>query len=252
MGHSFVDRCNRLNSPVHRLDARVKVLAALSFVALLVTIQPQHLLSFVIFGGALVWIVAFSQVPLGRLFLRAAMVLPFSAFVALGLPFLKGGEVVNVLGFNLSVNGLWMFWSVAVKSMLGTAAIVLLVSTTPFGKVLDGMRRLGVPAFLIDILALTYRYILLLADETVRLRQAALARGYAPRWLPQAVIVGWLIGNLFLRSYERAERVYGAMRLRGFQGDMPMERHAIAWRPVEAVGLVVFVALLVGVRVLGS
>lgn len=243
MGHGFIDHCSRLDSPIHRLDARVKILAALFFLILLVTIPPQSLFSFVIFGGILVWAVAFSRVPLGRLLLRASAVLPFSALTAFSLPFFRGGAVVDVAGLSLSVHGLWMLWGVVIKSTLSAAALALLAATTPFAEVLSGLRRLGVPVFLVDMMALTYRYIFLLVEEAVRLRHAAVARGYAPRWLPQALIVGRLIGNLFLRSYERAERVYGAMRLRGYDGHMPSDS-CIHWRTKEICGLLGLVALL--------
>ena len=68
---------------------------------------------------------------------------------------------------------------------------------------------------------MTQRYLSLLIEEATRLRRAAIARGYAPKWLPQSIIVGRLAGSLFVRSYERAERVYGAMRLRGYTGLLP-------------------------------
>jgi cobalt/nickel transport system permease protein len=110
------------------------------------------------------------------------------------------------------------------------------------------MRRLGAPGFFIDLLALTYRYIFLLTDQTMRLKRAAIARGYRPRWLPQAVIVGRMVGSLFVRSYEQAERVYGAMLLRGYSGLMPTSR-PLTFRTSDALIVVVLVPALVAVRI---
>ena len=247
MGHGFIDRFSRLDSCVHRLDARTKIIFALLFVVLAVTTPIQHLLTFVIYTGLWFWIAALSRVPLRPLLKRAVMVLPFSALVALGLPFVHGGATITFLGITLSVTGLWVLIGVAIKSMLGAVVLILLVSTTPFNHLLDGLRHLGIPTIFVDMLALTYRYLHVLIEETTRLRRAAIARGYDPKWLSQAVIVGRLIGNLFIRSYERAERIYGAMRLRGYSGQLSLEGSS-PYRLSEGLVLVLLILILVIVR----
>ena len=248
MGHGFIDRSSRLDSHVHRLDPRTKSILAFLFVVLEVSAPPQHLLSFVIYAGLLLWTTALSRVPVGPVLRRAMMVLPFSALVAAGLPFVRGGETIVVGGIHLSVTGLWILAGATIKSMLGVVALILLVATTPFSRLLEGLRQLGLPMMFVDLLALTYRYLHVLIDEATRLRRAAIARGYAPRWLPQAVIVGRLIGNLFIRSYERAERIYGAMRLRGYTGQIPPSTSS-PLRRSEGFGLALVLLLLITVRI---
>ena len=249
MGHGFIDRSSRLDSHVHRLDARTKILVALLFVVLEVSIPPQHLLTFVFYAGLLLWTVALSHIPLGLVLKRALMVLPFSALVALGLPFVRGGETILFCGIHLSVTGLWILVGTTLKSILGVVAFILLVATTPFNRLLDGFRRLYIPLIFVDMIALTYRYLHILIDEAIRLRRAAIARGYAPKWLPQAIIVGKLVGNLFVRSYERAERVYGAMHLRGYNGQIPTS--AFSPFPVhEKLVLAFMIIILITVRLL--
>jgi cobalt/nickel transport system permease protein len=251
MEHGFIDRYSSLESCIHRLDTRTRILAALGFLAVVVSTPPWHLQAFVIYAGLISWITALSRVPLRFVASRAALVLPFSALVALGLPFIGGGEKVVFFGIPLAVNGLWILAGAIMKSFLGAVAIVLLVSTTPFGLLLDGLRRLKAPALFIDLLALTYRYLFILVDESQRLRRAARARGYAPRWLPQAVVIGRLIGNLFVRSYRRAERIYNAMRLRGYDGQIP----AAQTRPFslsESLLLAVIILALVSIRIIAA
>jgi cobalt/nickel transport system permease protein len=251
MEHGFLDKYSGLDSPVHRLDARVKAIVALFFILLVVTTPPQHLLAFVVYSGLLVWTAALARVPLAFVAGRAVLVLPFSALVALGLPFLGGGETVAVLGMSLSVKGLWVLAGAAMKSLLGVATLALLVSTTPFSSLLAGLRGLGAPTLFIDLLSLTYRYLFVLVGEAMRLRRAAVARGYHPKWLPQAIIVGRLAGNLFVRSYERAERAYGAMLLRGYCGRMPTAR-PLQFRMTDAVVLVTLLPALIALRILVS
>lgn len=247
MSHAFLDHFSRLDSPAHRLDARIKLLCALIFLLSAVATPPQHLLALIIHGGLLLWIAALARLPLARIGQRLALVLPFPLGAALGLPWLHGGESINWLGLSLSVPGLWLLFGATVKSLLGAAALLILMATTPMPALFAGLRQLGLPGVLVDMLALTHRYLYLLIEEAHRLRRAASARGYAPRWLPQAVIIGRLAGTLFVRSYERAERVHGAMRLRGYAGELP---GTLPGRPgvTSALVLVLVVGVLSGVR----
>ena len=247
MGHGFIDRSSRMDSFVHRRDVRTKMILTLMFIVLVVSTPPQHLMTFVIYGGLLLWITAMSRVSPGHVLRQAALVLPFSILAALGLPFMNHGETVRFLGINLSVPGLWILAGASIKSMLGTIALILLAATTPFNYLLRGLSSLGMPRIFVDLLGLAFRYLHILIDETTRLRRAAAARGYAPKWLPQAVIIGRLVGNLFIRSYERAERVFGAMRLRGYNGQIPASELA-PFRISEGLGLIIMTATLLTVR----
>ncbi len=236
-------------SPVHRLDPRTKILVTFAFVVLVVSTPPHHLLAFVVYAGLLSWVIALAQIPLVHILGRAAAVLPFSVLAACWLPFLKDGPTVQLWagGVELSVAGLWLFAGVTMKSFLGASATILLASATPFSELLSGLRRMGMPAILVDMLTLTYRYLFVLFEEAMRLRRAAAARGYRPNWLGQAFLIGRLIGQLFVRSYERAERVYGAMVQRGYRGQMPLG-HALHFTKVDAVVLLLLIPMLVAVR----
>ena len=247
MGHGFIDHSCRLDSHVHRFDVRAKIVLAVFFIVLSVTTPPKHLLTFLTYAGVLLWAIALSRVPLGPIAARSATVLPFSVFLAVGLPFIKGGETIQICGLALSLSGLWLFIGATIKSLLSVVALILLVSTTPFNRILNGLRQLGMPTFFIDLLTLTYRYLFLLVEEGTRLRRAAVARGYAPRWLPQTIIIGRLVGNLFLRSYERAERVYGAMRLRGYTGQLPISV-SMPFQFPQLLVVIIIMLMLVTVR----
>ena len=251
MKHGFLDRYSGLNTPVHRLDPRAKLVLALAFTVTVVSTPPPHILAFVVYAGLVSWAAALARIPFGYLLLRAAVVLPFSVLAALWLPFLKGGETLAIFGgrLHLSVAGLWLFAGVVMKSFLGASAAVMLVSTTPFSSLLSGLRKLGAPVILVDLLALTYRYLFVLAGEAIRLRRAAAARGYRPRWLGQALLIGRLVGRLFVRSYERAERVYGAMVQRGYNGRMPASK-PLSFQTIDATALLILIPTLVVVRIL--
>lgn len=239
----------RLDTPVHRLDPRTKLILALAFAVLVVSTPPARLPAFVGYAGLLSWATAIAGIPLAFVVVRAAAVLPLSVLAALWMPFLHDGPAVELWGgtVRLSVAGLWLLSGVVMKSFLGAGAAVLLATTTPFHELAGGLRKLGVPVILVDTLTLTYRYLFVLIEEAARLRRAAAARGYRPRWLGQALLIGRLIGQLFMHSYERAERVYGAMLLRGYRGQMPTSRK-LALGKVDVAALAILLPALIAVR----
>ncbi|NLX56579.1 MAG: cobalt ECF transporter T component CbiQ [Planctomycetaceae bacterium] len=239
----------RLDSRVQRLDPRTRLILVLGFVIVVVSTPPTRLAAFVAYAGLLSWATAGAGVPVTSVLWRSAAVLPFSVLAASWLPFMHGAPAVELWGgaVRLSVSGLWLFAGVVMKSLLGAGAAVLLALTTPLPQLAAALRKLGAPVILVDTLTLTYRYLFVLVEEAGRLRRAAAARGYRPRWLGQALLIGRLVGQLFLRSYERAERVHGAMVQRGYRGFMPTA-HELAWGVSDVVALAVVLPTLAAVR----
>jgi len=113
-----------------------------------------------------------------------------------------------------------VLWNVAIKSTVSVLAVILLSSTTPFPELLKGLEKLRVPRLLTTIMSFMYRYIFVLSDELQRMRRARDSRGWSGKWLWQAKVIGHMIAALFLRSYERGERVYAAMLARGYDGGL--------------------------------
>lgn len=249
MEHVFPDRYSGLDTPAHRLDPRTKVILVMALVITVVSTPPQHILAFVVYAGTISWACALARVPVHYVLVRAVAVLPFSVLAAMWLPFSQHGQTLALFGgrMHLSIAGLWVFAGVTMKSFLGASAAIWLISTTPFSSLLCGLRKMGAPVIVVDLLAIAYRYLFVLVDEAMRLRRAARARGYRPRWLGQASLIGKLIGQLFVRSYERAERVYGAMIQRGFNGRMPPSM-PLHFRVIDGAALVVLIPAFVAVR----
>jgi cobalt/nickel transport system permease protein len=134
--------------------------------------------------------------------------------------------------------------AVAPKAALGTLSAVLLGATTPFPDVLHALERLKAPKLLVLIAAFMYRYLFTILDEVQRMRAALAARGYAPRHALQAQAIGRVATALFLRTYERAERVHLAMLARGWTQSMP-RLDVLAFRRADALFLGALLPLLV-------
>lgn len=208
------------HSVVHRLAPQVKVVAAFAYVAAVALTPREAVGAFAVDAVALGAVVRLARVPARFLLPRMVVVAPFLA-LALLLPFVAVGNEVEVLGVPLSVEGLWGGFNLAVKALLGVATSLTLAATTEVPRLLRGLERLRVPAILTQIAGFMVRYLEVVVGELRRQHVAMTARGYDPRWLWQARAIAASSGTLFVRSYERGERVHAAMLARGYDGVMP-------------------------------
>ncbi len=257
MRHSFLDRFRQGTSLVHRLDPRLKLLATLVFVLAVTTTPAGAWLALAFLAALAVAATLIAEVPLVEGLKRSAIALPFAGMVAISLPFTTDGEVVrswSFFGWMLTVTdaGVVLFATVVVKAWLSIMTSGLLVATTPFPDLLKAMRSLHVPAALTATISFMYRYLFVLVDEAMRLQTARAARstgsGRSIWW--RARVLGGMIGSLFLRSYERSERIYAAMLSRGFSGEARTLTR-LTWQARDTwVGLVWFAALA-GIAALG-
>jgi cobalt/nickel transport system permease protein len=212
-------------SRVHRLPPEVKIAAAVAFTVAVVSTPREAFWAFGAYAVLVGVVAAAARIPPGWLAVRATIELPFVA-LAFALPFLGAGERVTVAGLALSIEGLLGGWNILAKATLGVLASLLLVGTTTVRDLVLGLDRLRCPHALTQIATFMLRYLDLLIDEARRMRLARLARGDDPRFLWQLRGFAASLGALFLRSYERGERVWLAMRARGWTGRMPAAWHA--------------------------
>ena len=171
----------------------------------------------VLVGGA----VAVARIPAGFLLRRLLVLIPFVLF-AVFLPFFGGGARTDVLGLSVSVEGLWGAWTILAKATLGVTASIVMAATTEVPDILLGLDRLRAPRLITAIAGFMVRYLDVVLGEMHRMRIAMLSRGYDPRWIWQGRALATSAGALFIRSYERGERVYQAMVARGYEGQMPV------------------------------
>jgi cobalt/nickel transport system permease protein len=230
----------------------------LKFLAAIATILAIALLPI---GAYLALAVAWLGIVLAALWARVGVLrtarsglvaLPF-ALAALPLVFTRpedplGTITLGPLVLTISGEGLRMFSTIMLKSWLSVQVAVLLAFTTPFHELIDALRELRVPRIIVAIISFMYRYLGVLTDEVGRMNRARASRSAAaPTGRPggslgwRARVTGAMVGSLFIRSYERSERVYAAMQARGFEAEF---RH-MAMRRLERNELVAF-ALFMG------
>lgn len=236
------------HSPFHRAAPETKVVAVLGTVAMLAMTPRRAVWAFVIFALAAIGATLLSRVRFGFVVTRLVAVVPFLVF-ALFIPFVAGGETTELWGVRLSVEGLWASWNVLAKAGLGAWFAVLLTATTEVPDILRGLGKLRVPKLFTSIAMFMIRYLELIAEEFARVRVAMSARGYDPRLLSQARPLAASTGALFVRSYERGERVHSAMLARGFTGEIP-ETSSGAVSPAQWAVVTLTVALAASVSVI--
>ena len=224
------------HSPIHRLQPQCKLAATVLFIFAVVATPRESFWAYGCFALVIVLVARVARLPLPLLLRRLTIEVPFLAF-AVFLPIVGQGERVDVIGVSLSVSGLWGAWNIVVKGTLGVAASVILAATTPVPDILHGLDRLRVPRAFTLIAGFMVRYLDVITGEMRRMRIARESRGYDPRWIWQARALASSAGALFVRSYERGERVHLAMLSRGFGGSMPELVESVSSRREWAAAL---------------
>jgi cobalt/nickel transport system permease protein len=218
-GHAHVLYLDR-DSPLHRAAPQVKIASVVLFTIVVVLTPREELWAFAGYAALIAVVMGLARVRPGWLLTRSLIEVPFVIF-SLALPFIGTGETVRVLGLNLSIEGLYGAWNILAKGTLGVWASLLLAATTTPRDLILGLDRLRCPQILTQIATFMLRYLEVILGEARRMRIARLSRGYDPRFLWQVKAFAIGIGSLFLRSYERGERVYLAMISRGYTGRLP-------------------------------
>lgn len=195
-------------------------MGTLGFVLAAVATRREALWAFVLLGGLVVFSAMAVHLPLRVLARSLLFELPFVAF-ALLMPLVGRGERISVGPLRLSIPGLWSGWSVLAKGGLGVMATALLVATTTTPDIVRGVERLHAPRALTSIAAFMLRYGEVLGAEAARMRIARISRGDDSRFVWQARALAGTSASLFVRAFERGERVHLAMAARGFTGTLP-------------------------------
>ncbi len=217
-----MDDLGRLNTPVHRLDARVKAVTTLAFIIAVMSFSRYEISALIPFFLYPVVLLAAGGMPLGYLLRKLLIASPFALAVGLFNPFLDR-QVVLYIG-DIGISGGWLsFVSIVIRFALTVSVALLLVACTGINRLCAGMERLGLPKVFSVQLQLLYRYLFVIADEGLRMMHSVELRSVGKRAMRIRTYVS-LIGHLLVRAMDRAQRVYQAMVSRGFDGQVRILR----------------------------
>lgn len=203
----------------HSLAPRTRLLCTLLIVFAIALTPNGHWWTWGIYGLGVLSVILLSRVTLLVLLKRIAVEFAFVGVVLLGTLFRGGGEVLWSWGvLKITTVGLTVLGSVTLKALLSLLMLNVLTLTTSVPALLNALVALHTPPLLVAILASMYRYINVLIGEFNAMRRAAASRNLSGhnRW--QRRVIGNMMGSLFIRTYERGDRVYQAMLARGYHG----------------------------------
>ncbi len=228
----FLDTYQPRSSPVHALDPRVKLVLTLAFILTSALIPNGAWAAYILLFSVILSVEILSDLGILFVMRRSALALPFM-LAALPLLFTAQGEALGSLAIGswmirVSQDGLVRFFSIALKSWISMQAAVVMSSSMAFPDLLTAMRAIHVPRLLVAVFGLMWRYLFVLVDEVLRLMRARASRsgqadilglrmGGSLAW--RARVTGGMAGNLFLRGFERSDRIYTAMLSRGYDGE---------------------------------
>ena len=224
MHHSHIDKFAYQDSPVHRLDGRVKFLTVVIFTAVVLSLPPGSFTVLICYAVGPFSSLVFGQIPLKFAFKQILLVSPFILVLALSCPFYDQTPATVALGpFMWDMSAGWMrCFTILGKFIVTMLALIALVSTTRFADLLVAMQRLGTPKILIVQLGFLYRYIFVLIDKAHHILRARTVRRLRRlKAQTELKVAASMLGSLFVRSIDTAERINIAMQARGFSGTWP-------------------------------
>ncbi|MBN1230700.1 MAG: cobalt ECF transporter T component CbiQ [Anaerolineales bacterium] len=221
---------------IHQLDPRIKLVIVFLLILSNLLLPNGSWLSFTIIWGFIIIIIGASKTSFGFVMKRSLIIFPF-LLAGLAILFTQDGTPMvsfNLWGNNLFITneGLVKYISLVIRSWLSIQAAILLTATTDFPEIGHGLLHLHVPDVLVAVILFMYRYLDVLVDEISRLirgrnsRSAQIGDKKNRNIFWHTKVAGNMVGQLFVRSIERSERIYQAMSARGYQGALlTVRRH---------------------------
>jgi cobalt/nickel transport system permease protein len=211
------------HSRIHRAPAHLKLVTLVGFMLLGVATPAGTWPAFAAYAVVVLGVIALSRVPYPYIGKRMVVEVPFVVFAVL-VPFFSHGPYTEVLGISVSEPGLVAAGALLAKGTLGVASALTLAATTEPDDLLRGLQRLRVPDLIVQIAGFMIRYLDVVTADLRRMTTAMRSRGYDPRSPRHWPTLARSLGALFIRSYERGERVHLAMLSRGYTGTLPEVR----------------------------
>lgn len=218
----YMDELAQKDTPVHRLDPRAKIIVSAAFIFTLLSFNRYEITAMISFFVFPVFLLVSGELPVGYLLKKIVIISPIVIFIAIFNPLFDRETVFILAGSEISAG--WVsFLSIMIRFLLTTASILILIASTGFYEVCMALERMGVPTLFVMQLLFLYRYIFVLLDEGARMVRAHALRSFSDKRMSIKIFVG-VIGNLLLRTVDRAERIHRAMLSRGFDGSVTMHR----------------------------
>jgi cobalt/nickel transport system permease protein len=219
----YLDELSSKKTVIHELNSIVKLTVTIIYLIVVISFGKYEIIGLVPYVFYPIIIFVLSEVPFYEIFKKLLVILPFVIGIGIFNP-LFDAQTYIVIG-EIPISGGWIsFAALIIKCSLTVLAGLLLIATTGIEKIAAALRKLLIPKIFVTQLLLTYRYISVLLEEAARIMKAYHLRAPMEKGISFKVI-GSLLGQMLLRAFDRANRVYNAMILRGFDGEYAFGVH---------------------------
>ena len=225
------------HSPIHSLAPHAKILAILGLLVIVVATPIQNYLAFIAYFSLVIALVLIAKLPIWQSLKRTTIEIPF-IFFAILMPFVSPDkEAAKIAAI-----------SIIAKATIGTLLAIILSGTTPAREILRGFETLKMPALIVQIASFMLRYLNVINDEMERMTVARASRGFEPKGIRDWKFLAAAAGALFIRSYERGERVHLSMISRGYDGKLPsVQSQLVAKQEILFIIATLFLALVLAI-----
>ena len=225
------------HSPIHSLAPHAKILAILGLLVIVVATPIQNYIAFIAYFSLVIALVLIAKLPIWQSLKRTTIEIPF-IFFAILMPFVSPDkEAAKIAAI-----------SIIAKATIGTLLAIILSGTTPAREILRGFETLKMPALIVQIASFMLRYLNVINDEMERMTVARASRGFEPKGIRDWKFLAAAAGALFIRSYERGERVHLSMISRGYDGKLPsVQSQLVAKQEILIIIATLFLALVLAI-----
>lgn len=213
-----LEQLSNKNTIIHKIHPMIKIIVTIVYIVCLLMKNRYDLFGLAVFLFYPIIVMALAEIPYKMIFKRTLVTLPFVFFAGIGSLIFDREEVILASGVVVTT-GVLAFFVLHVRTILSVSAVLLLVSTTKFSDLTEQLGRMHVPTFMIHLMEMIYRYITVLVEEASVMMTAYRLRNPQYKY-PHIKHMGTFVGHLFLRSMDRAERIYCAMKCRGYGKDV--------------------------------
>lgn len=223
-----MDHLSLMNTPIHKIDPRAKVLTTMIFILTVVSFNKYDISALIPFFIYPIALTSSGNIPYNYILRSTIIAAPFAIMTGLFNPLIDR-QVIMTLA-NINITGGWIsFFSIIIRFILTVSSVMIMIACTGINNICLALEKFHAPAIFISQIQFLYRYLFVLAHETMRISIARKLRSFNTRYFTIKEYSN-LLGHLLLRTIDRSKRIYMAMKARGFNG------HFASTRPLEWAG----------------
>lgn len=235
------------NTIIHRLQPLAKLIITVLYLIAVISYGPFEVSRLIPYLFYPIMVTVLGEIPLKPLLGRLIIALPFALFAGLSNLVLLRESAIN-LGYLSITWGMLSLCSLLIKTVLTVMAVLILIATTSMNDLLYAMVSLRIPSIMVLQLSMTFRYLSVLMEEIQVMYHAYILRAPKEKGIKLSDM-GTFLGQLIIRSFERAERIYHAMKCRGFTGNTAyVKKNGLSlasWVYLLLVGMIIFILRIV-------